>query len=165
MNDQAGRRQPASPGQRRMRRFQRVGVTAISFAVFVLAASWFLEPRAAALPAGATRLALITQQPPLLPISFGCPLGLLGPVTVGSNGDAMTFTGELTNQVLKISWPAGWSARSFAGVAELVRPNGAVFARSGDKIRDTLTGGTDNDDTFIVCSTDPVALNPLNPSP
>lgn len=138
-------------------------IVVVGVAVF-LAASWLLTPREVPLPAGATALRLQTQRPPLIPITLGCPLALLAPVTVSHDAGAMVFLLEGTNAPVKIGWPSGWSARLFGGKAELVKPDAAIFAREGDLIRNQLVGWSADDGSFMVCSTDPIRHDPTIPS-
>jgi hypothetical protein len=142
----------------------RIAVIAVAIVAVFLGASWLLAPREVPLPEGATPLTLRTQPAPLIPISLGCPLALLAPVTVSHDAGTMTFLSELTNEPIDIAWPNGWSARLLNGRAELVRPDSRVLARDGELIRDRVIGGINDDGTFLVCSTDSMPTNPEIPS-
>jgi hypothetical protein len=141
---------------------------AVLAVVAILVAFWvglyLITPREVPLPPGASALRLQTQPRSLVPFNIGCPLGLLGPIVVGHDDAVMVFTVESSGRPIKLAWPFAWSARLVNGRAEVVTPDGSVFAREGDVIRNRLTGGALDDGTFQICSTDEVPNNPVIPS-
>ena len=108
-------------------------------------------PRPAPLPSGATALALPTQPWRPWPFGgFGCPMGLVTPVRVERDGDAVAFTRVDAQERVILIWPNGYSARLLEGRAELVAPDGSVLAGEGDTISN-LAGGTADDGRILLC--------------
>jgi hypothetical protein len=103
-----------------------------------------------ALPDGATRLAISTAEPHLMP-TFGCATAMLGPVRVTTTDGAMIFVGAESGEPVQIVWPSGWAAWRLDGRAELVDRDGTVIAREGDVIHDRFGGGG-GDGAFHVCA-------------
>ena len=107
--------------------------------------------RPAALPPGATSLALVTQPWRLWPPSgFGCPTALVVPIRVERDEGALIFSDAADGIRSQLVWPNGFSARLVNGRAELVAPDGSVLAREGDVISKLAGGAADNGD-ILVC--------------
>ena len=107
-------------------------------------------PQTAALPSGATPLALRTQPWVLWPPSgFGCPMATVTPARMDRDGTIVVFADEASGNRLPLVWPNGFSARLLDGRAELVRPDGSVLARDGDVISRLATAAADNGDILI----------------
>jgi hypothetical protein len=119
-----------------------------------LAAVVFVVPGNLPAPPGSIRLGLNARAG--LPISLGCPAVLLNSVIVAREGNALVLRAQLTGEVVEVSWPPGWTARELHGRAELVEPFGGVFAREGEILSNTLTGGVGVDEVFHICSTEPL---------
>lgn len=110
-----------------------------------------IVPRPAALPPGATSLALPTQPWKPWPLGgFGCPMALVAPARVGRDRDAVVFWRIDIQERIVLIWPSGYSARLLEGRAELVGPDGSVFAREGDVISN-VSGGVEDDGTILLC--------------
>lgn len=107
--------------------------------------------RPAALPPGATPLAMLTQPWRLWPPSgFGpCHTALLPPIRVERDGGAMVFTRVDTAERRSVVWPNGFSARLMDGRAELVAPDGSVLAHEGDVISNIGGGSAANGDALL----------------
>lgn len=116
-----------------------------------------LPPGPAALPPGASPLSLRTQPSPIwrFPMGGACALGLLLPVQVVRDGDALQFVSEADGQRVAVVWPGGFSARLLDGRAELVTPGGRVFAGEGDVLR-YLYGAAADDGSTHLCFGSPV---------
>ena len=127
-----------------------------------LAAVVFVLPGNLPGPAGSIRLGLNVRAG--LPISLGCPAVLLNSMIVAREGNALVLRAQSTGEVVEVSWPPGWTARELNGRAELVEPFGGVFAREGEMLSNTLTGGVGVDDVFHICSTEPLP-RPFIPTP
>ena len=93
-----------------------------------------------ALPAGATRLHIATEDAHVVP-TFGCPTALLLPGRVATEGDDLVLVSPETNEPVKVVWPSGWAAWRLDGRAELVTRDGVVVGREGEII-DGFGGGT-----------------------
>ena len=124
-----------------------ISVTLLAVAALRISPLW----SGPALPDGATRLAISTARPHLLP-TFGCATALLGPVRVTTAGDDMVFVSAEGGDTVKIVWPSGWAAWRLDGQGELVDRDGTVVAREGDVIHDRFGGGGSDDDAFHVCA-------------
>src|SRR3990172_3751917 len=100
-----------------VRRALRVGLLLAVAAVLVGAVLRLLgAPRPAALPPGATPLALLTQPWRLWPPSgFGCPMALVLPIRVERDRGAMGFTTVDDGERRSVAWPSGFSARLLNG--------------------------------------------------
>lgn len=134
-----------------LRRHVRV-VTILAATVLLLVAAVFrLSPLwpGPALPAGATRLHIVTEEAHLTPV-FGCPTALLGPARVATLGDDLVLLAPDTNEPIDVVWPSGWAAWRLDGRAELVTRDGAVVGREGE-LSEGFGGGMGLDDAFHVC--------------
>lgn len=104
----------------------------------------------AVLPPSAAPLALRTQAWRLWPpVVFGCGQAEVTPIRVERNGLAMVFADTSTGDRVRAIWPNGYSAWLLNGRAELVRPDGSVFAREGDVVSGLAGGAADNGDILI----------------
>jgi hypothetical protein len=108
-------------------------------------------------PADAISLALRTYptgwQVPFLPRS--CPLGLLPPVKLVREGDALVFDGlDGAGVRVPVVFPMGFQAWAIDGTAQLVAPEGIVLAREGD-VLDRLGGSAAANGELNVCFTSP----------
>ena len=125
-----------------------IAATAVVLGAVVLL---LIVPRPAALPPGATALALPTQPWKPWPLGgLGCPMALVAPARVGRDGDAMVFWRIDIRERIVLIWPSGYSARLLEARAELVAPDGSVLAREGDVISN-LAGGAADDGTILLC--------------
>jgi hypothetical protein len=101
-------------------------------------------------PAGATRLAIRTAAPHLIP-TLGCPDALLLPVRITSAGDQMVFVSSDTGAPVSIVWPTGWAAwRGADGIAVLARRDGSIAGREGD-VLSGYGGGVGDDGAIGIC--------------
>jgi hypothetical protein len=129
-------------------------VTILAAAVALLVAAVFrLSPLwpGPALPAGATRLHIVTQAAHLIP-AFACPAALLAPARVATRGDDLVLLDRDTNEPIAVVWPSGWAAWRLDGRAELVTREGVVVGREGE-LSEGFGGGMGLDDAFHVCIT------------
>ena len=117
----------------------------------------------APLPSGATPLVLQIQPPPDFSLNHSCPVALVRPVVVKLDGDALVFVSQEDGAPVSLVWPAWFSARVFAGRAELVTPFGNVYARDGD-VLGTLGGGTVDNGDINICFTSPDEYSKTGPS-
>lgn len=104
----------------------------------------FLGP---ALPAGATRLQIVTAGPNL---TFGCAAALLAPVRVATSDDELILVSVELGRTVDVVWPGGFAAWRLNGRAEVSDPWGTVVGREGDLL-DGLGGGEGNDGAFWIC--------------
>jgi hypothetical protein len=100
-----------------------------------------------ALPAGATRLHITTEQPNL---SLSCMTALLAPVRVGTSGDELIVVSVESGDTVRVVWPNGFAAWRVGGGAVLADPWGNIVGRDGD-VLDTLGGGFGVKDEFHIC--------------
>ena len=100
-----------------------------------------------ALPAGATRLHIITERPNL---SFGCASALLSPVRVATSGDDLILVSVESGDTVRVVWPSGFAAWRVGGRSVLADPWGSVVGTDGD-VLDSLGGGAGDDDGFHIC--------------
>ena len=100
-----------------------------------------------ALPAGATRLHIITERPNL---SLACAAALLLPVRVATSGDELILVSIASGDTVRVVWPSGFAAWRVGGRAVLADPWGNVVGRDGD-VLDSLGGGGGADDAFRIC--------------
>lgn len=87
-------------------------------------------------------------------MSRTCPLGLLPPVKMVHEGQAVVFDGLDGGVRVPVVFPMGFQAWSVAGRALLVTPEGYVLAREGDVLVRLGGSAADNGD-LIVCFTSP----------
>lgn len=115
----------------------------------LLAVVWRVLPifTGPSLPAGATRLHIVTEHPNL---TFGCAAALLSPVRVASSGDDLILASAESGEPIPVVWPAGFGAWSDAGRAVVADPWGSIVGRQGD-VLDSLSGGLGVDDIFHIC--------------
>ena len=134
-----------------MRRRRVVLAVTLVLVLLVVAGLWRLSPMwpGPALPAGATRLALATDEPHLVP-AFACPLAALLPGRVSVIDEALVLRSVDDGTPMDIVWPAGWAAWRRDGRAELVDRDGRVIGRVGDVV-DGYGGGVGLDDRAHVC--------------
>jgi hypothetical protein len=134
-----------------VRRHVRVFAVLAGAVLLLVAAVFRLSPLwpGPALPAGATRLHIVTQAAHLIPAS-ACPTALLGPARVATLGDDLVLLAPDTNEPIDVVWPSGWTAWRLDGRAELVTRDGAVVGREGE-LSEGFGGGTGIDDAFHVC--------------
>lgn len=133
-----------------MRRALWVGLLAVAVAALGGAILLLGPSRPAPLPPGATPLALRTQPWRLWPPSgFACPGALVAPIRVEREGDAVVFVRVDSGERVSVVWPDGYSARLLNGRADLVAPDGSVFAREGDVISNLGGGAADNGDILL----------------
>lgn len=100
-----------------------------------------------ALPPGATRLHIVTRSPSL---EFACPLALLAPVRITTDGDALVLENVAEGTPVAVTWPSGFAAWRLDGRAVLSGPYGNVIGREGD-VLEYLGGGSGMDDRFDIC--------------
>lgn len=139
----------------RVRRALGVGLALVATGAVLVGAAVLLQGPSgpAALPPGATPLALLTQPPRLWPPSgFGCPAALVPPIRVERDGSALVFTRVDVRERVSVVWPSGFSARLVNGRAELVYPDGSVLARERDVISNLEGGSADNGDILVCIS-------------
>jgi hypothetical protein len=134
-----------------LRRHARVFAILAATVLLLVAAVFRLSPLwpGPALPAGATRLHIVTQEAHLIP-AFGCPAALLAPARVATLGDDLVLLAPDMNEPIDVVWPSGWAAWRLGGRAELVTREGAVVGREGE-LSEEFGGGTGVDDAFHVC--------------
>ncbi len=102
----------------------------------------FLGP---ALPAGATRLHIVTYGPTL-----SCMSAALPPVRVATSGDELVLVTVASGDPVKVAWPSGFAAWRVHGRAVVADPWGNVVGKEGD-VLDGLGGGLDLDGAFLIC--------------
>jgi hypothetical protein len=100
---------------------------ALGFGLYVF---WQLP---APLPSDASHLDLATQPGIALPV-FGCAAGLVPPVRLEREGEAVLFVNVESGRVRELVWPSGYSAWLRNGQAQLVNHDGAIIAQEGDVI-------------------------------
>jgi hypothetical protein len=132
-------------------------IAALAVPVVLLGITFLTTPNPPQPPADATSLALRTYQTgwqaPFLPRS--CPLGLLPPVKLVLDGDALVFEGlDGAGARVPVVFPMGFQAWSVDGTAQLVAPEGIVLAREGD-VLDRLGGTAAANGDLNVCFTSP----------
>lgn len=98
------------------------------------------------LPAGATRLHIVTDGAP----RFGCMAALLAPVRIAMSDGELVLVGVESGEPVPVLWPSGFAAWRIDGRAMLVGPYGNVIGREGD-VLDNLGGGGGPDGLFHVC--------------
>ena len=137
-----------------MRRAIQVGLLLVTAALLVGIVVLVLgSPSPAELPPGASPLALLTQPARLWPPrGFGCPTAQVLPIRVERDGAAMVFAVAEGGERVSVVWPPGFSARLLNGRAELVAPEGYVFAAQGDVISNLEGGAADNGDILVCIS-------------
>ncbi len=74
---------------------------------------------------------------------------LLEPATIGIEDRSLKVVASASGTTLAVEWPRGFSARTVAGLAELVAPDGAIVAREGELL--PIIGGSGGR-PFGVCS-------------
>ncbi len=130
------------------------GLVAVLAAIVLL-----LNPRPSTLPPGATRMALLTEPNSLLPpLTLGCPMAMIAPVRLRLQDNTLLFISSFDDRPVSIIWPRAWSSRLLKGRAELVTPDGVVFARDGDVI-ENLAGSSESGG-FRVCIDGAPGLRP-----
>jgi hypothetical protein len=136
-----------------LRRRARVFAVLAAAVVLLVAAVFRLSPLwpGPALPAGATRLHIVTQEAHFSP-AFACPTALLAPARVATRGDDLVLVAPDTNEPIAVVWPSGWAAWRLDGRAELVTREGVVVGREGE-LSEGFGGGMGLDDAFHVCIT------------
>jgi hypothetical protein len=110
--------------------------------VVALAPLWTGPP----LPAGATRLHIVTDSAP----RFGCMAALLAPVRIAASDDDLVLVGVESGERVPVVWPSGFAAWRIDGRAVLVGQYGKVIGWEGDVLED-LGGGGGPDGLFYVC--------------
>jgi hypothetical protein len=131
------------------RRKVLIGLAASGLIVLGAGAIWALPIfTGPALPAGATRLQIATEDPGL---TFGCAAALLSPVRVEASGDDLAVVFVESGERANVVWPAGFAAWRLDGRAVLADSGGRVVGRDGDVLA-TLGGGSGTaDGAFHVC--------------
>lgn len=82
-----------------------------------------------ALPAGATRLHIVTERPNL---SLGCAVALLAPVRVAASGDELILVSIASGDTVRVVRPSGFAAWRVGRRAVLADPWGNVVGRDGE---------------------------------
>lgn len=115
-------------------------------ALMVLAA-----PRPASLPPGAAPLTILTQAPAFWPpAGLGCPAVQVADLRIERTNGRLSYFVQEDGLQVEVVWPAGFSARLLNERAELVGPDGRVFASEGDVIR-SLEGSAGPNGEVIIC--------------
>jgi hypothetical protein len=137
-----------TPGRGRLWAVITVVIVAVALLALVAARP---APRAASLPPNAEALGLAVQPAPLWTLPFGgCPTALIQPVRVARDANSLVFLATDDGTRRQLVWPAGFSARVVVGHAQLVTPNGSVYASEGDVLTSLIGAAADNGD-MLVC--------------
>lgn len=90
-----------------------------------------------------------------------CPDALMEQVTLGRDGNDLTFLLLDTGVPRPVIWPRGFSARLYLGRAELVAPDGKMIAADGD-VLDGIGGSGPLPDAFSVCTVGSTTYGPAS---
>jgi hypothetical protein len=144
------------------RRFTMLGLTtALIVGCSGAGATPYPARPAASLPTGATALELPTATPGRPSGAMDtCASALLPPVTLTFDGRLLAFIAK-DGLSWRVSWPRGFSARSFQGHAEVVTPDGAVLATEGD-VLSNLGGSGGAAGEFAVCQIGSMTYGPAS---